>query len=308
MTLTIENIHKSFGAKQVLKGISLEATPGSPFALLGRNGAGKTTLIRIIMGVFGSDEGRVLLDGQPIDRRKLSMGYLPEERGLYPKKIILDQLVYLAALKGLSRDKAIPRIDDLLTRMDMFAYRGKRLDTLSKGNQQKIQLVATLVVDPDILVLDEPFSGFDPVNAALFEDIIREETQRGKIIFLSSHQMNYIEEFCDDLAILRDGQIALSGRLRELRRSYPRDRIVLSSRQADAIAPFCLKLPYVTDVAAEEHRVTITLSRADDKSALLTALIGQEFDLDEVAVFEPSLHDIFVDYTTAAAGAEVTRS
>ena len=195
MVLELKNIHKSFGEKQVLKGISLTAESGKAFGLLGRNGAGKTTSIRILMDVFPADSGEVLFNGAPIDYGKVQFGYLPEERGLYPKKKIIDQLVYFAELKGMGRSEAVKSVDYWLDRLGMQEARNKRLDTLSKGNQQKIQLVTALAHDPQIVILDEPFSGLDPVNAMLLKDVVKEEIGRGKIVLFSSHQMNYIEEF-----------------------------------------------------------------------------------------------------------------
>ena len=179
MILELQNISKSFGEKQVLRGISFSAEGGRAFGLLGRNGAGKTTAIRILMGVFPADSGAVLLDGKPIDHKRVGIGYLPEERGLYPKKIILDQLVYFAELKGMTKKDAVSAVDYWLERLGMSEYRQKRLDTLSKGNQQKIQLVTALAHDPAIVILDEPFSGLDPVNAMLLKDVVREEIAKG---------------------------------------------------------------------------------------------------------------------------------
>lgn len=199
MQLELRDIHKSFGEKQVLTGVSLSAQSGRAFGLLGRNGAGKTTTIRILMDVFPSDSGEVTIDGRPIDYAKIGIGYLPEERGLYPKKKIIDQLVYFAELKGMSYAAAVKSIDYWLGRLEMSEYRNKRLDTLSKGNQQKIQLITAIAHNPEIVILDEPFSGLDPVNAMLLKDVVREEIANGKIVLFSSHQMNYIEEFCDAL-------------------------------------------------------------------------------------------------------------
>ena len=197
MLLELRDICKSFGEKQVLKGISFKAQSGKAFGLLGRNGAGKPTTIRILMNVFPPDSGEVLIDGKPLDYDRIGIGYLPEERGLYPKKTILDQLVYFSVLKGMSRKQAVSAIDMWLERLEMTEYRNRRLDTLSKGNQQKIQLITALAHDPDIIILDEPFSGLDPVNAMMLKDVVREQLQKGKIVLFSSHQMSYIEEFCD---------------------------------------------------------------------------------------------------------------
>ena len=236
MVLELRNIEKSFGEKRVLCGISFSAEGGRAFGLLGRNGAGKTTAIRILMGVFPADSGEVLLDGKPIDHRRVGIGYLPEERGLYPKKIILDQLVYFAELKGMKKKDAVMAVDYWLERLGMTEYRNKRLDTLSKGNQQKIQLVTALAHDPDIVILDEPFSGLDPVNAMLLKDVVREQIAKGKILLFSSHQMGYIEEFCDSIAIIHAGNVSITGDLREIKRAYVRDRLLVSTPTPDAIA------------------------------------------------------------------------
>ena len=202
MILELKNIEKSFGDKKVLTGVSFKAEGGKAFGLLGRNGAGKTTSIRILMDVFPANSGEVLIDGHPIDYSKIGIGYLPEERGLYPKKIIIDQLTYFAELKGMSHKAAVQSIDYWLGRLGMTEYRNKKLETLSKGNQQKIQLITALAHDPDIIILDEPFSGLDPVNAMLLKDVVKEQIAKGKIVLFSSHQMSYIEEFCDSIASL----------------------------------------------------------------------------------------------------------
>ena len=235
MRLEIKDVHKSFGEKKVLNGISFAADSGKAFGLLGRNGAGKTTTIRILMDVFPADSGEVMLDGQAIDHHKVGIGYLPEERGLYPKKKIIDQLVYFSELKGMKYADAVKAIDYWLERLGMTEHRNKRLDTLSKGNQQKIQLVTALAHDPQIVVLDEPFSGLDPVNAMLLKDVVREEIARGKIVLFSSHQMNYIEEFCDSIAILNSGHVVLSGDLHDIKRNYTRDKLILRSENAGQI-------------------------------------------------------------------------
>ncbi len=302
MRLTAENITKSFGAKQVLKGIDLGVESGRALGLLGRNGAGKTTMIRIIMQVFPADSGRVLLDGKPLDTNQIKIGYLPEERGLYPKKVILEQLLYFAALRGVSARQAKKDALRLLDRLGMGEYANKKLDTLSKGNQQKIQLIATLICDPQIVILDEPFSGLDPVNAMLLEDLVKECIQQGKIVFFSSHQMNYVEEFCNEIAILNQGKIVLSGNIREIKRGYERNRLLISTRQAENVRQWASALPaeLVTQVGEQEGDLLITLSDAGQKDAFLSALTAQGFDIDGFRVYEPSLNDIFVSYTEGA--------
>ena len=296
MILELKNIDKSFGEKEVLKGVSFVAEGGKAFGLLGRNGAGKTTSIRILMNVFPANSGEVLIDGKPIDYNKIGIGYLPEERGLYPKKLIIDQLVYFAELKGMSAKDAVKAVDYWLSRLGMTEYRNKRLDTLSKGNQQKIQLITALAHDPDIVILDEPFSGLDPVNAMLLKDVVKEQISKGKIVLFSSHQMSYIEEFCDSIAIINAGKVAISGDLHEIKRTYPRDKIVVSTG-----APEKIKAD-LGDICTEREDGTllIQLASPDEKQSMMKRLV-ESYDIDEVKVFEPSLNDIFVEY----AGAQV---
>ena len=296
MILELKNIEKSFGEKKVLTGVSFKAEGGKAFGLLGRNGAGKTTSIRILMDVFPANSGEVLIDGQPIDYNKIGIGYLPEERGLYPKKIIIDQLTYFAELKGMSRKAAVQSIDYWLGRLGMTEYRNKRLDTLSKGNQQKIQLITALSHDPDIVILDEPFSGLDPVNAMLLKDVVKEQISKGKIVLFSSHQMSYIEEFCDSIAILNNGVVALHGDLHDIKRDYPRDRLVVRTETPDAIiADFGSSCTVM-----ENGDLMIRMCSPSEKKATMTRLI-EAYDIDEVKVYEPSLNDIFVEYAGDAA-------
>ena len=291
MLLELKNIDKSFGQKEVLKGVSFSVEGGKAFGLLGRNGAGKTTTIRILMNVFPANRGEILLDGKPIDYDKIGIGYLPEERGLYPKKLIIDQLVYFAELKGMSAKNAVRAVDYWLARLGMTEYRNKRLDTLSKGNQQKIQLITALAHDPHIVILDEPFSGLDPVNAMLLKDVVKEQIAKGKIVLFSSHQMSYIEEFCDSIAIINAGRVALHGDLYEIKRNYPRDRLVVSTTSPDSVR---------TDfgdacTVSENGTLLIRLGDPSEKQAVMRRLV-ENYDVDEVKVFEPSLNDIFVEY------------
>lgn len=293
MKLEMKNIQKSFGEKQVLKGVSFTAEGGKAFGLLGRNGAGKTTSIRILMDVFPANEGQVLFDGEPIDYTKVRFGYLPEERGLYPKKKIMDQLVYLAELKGMSHKGAVQSVNHWLERLGMAEYKNKRLDTLSKGNQQKIQLITALAHDPQVIILDEPFSGLDPVNAMLLKDVVKEEIAKGKIVLFSSHQMNYIEEFCDSIAILNGGRMVLTGDLHEIKRNYPRNRLVVRSQEYRKMAKdfgVCCR-------QGENEELILTLSSPDQKQDVMRQLITT-YDVDEIKVYEPSLNDIFVEYAS----------
>jgi ABC-2 type transport system ATP-binding protein len=291
MILELKNVEKSFGEKEVLKGISFTAESGKAFGLLGRNGAGKTTTIRILMNVFSANAGEILIDGKPIDYRDIQLGYLPEERGLYPKKPILDQLVYFAELKGMSSKNAIKAVDYWLERLGMSEYRNKRLDTLSKGNQQKIQLVTALAHDPHIVILDEPFSGLDPVNAMLLKDVVKEQIKKDKIVLFSSHQMSYIEEFCDSIAIINDGKSVLHGDLREIKRNYVRDKLLVYTPTPEKIQADFVSACQST----EDGGLLIRLNTPNEKQSVMQRLV-ENYDVDKIMVFEPSLNDIFVEY------------
>lgn len=302
MRLQTENLTKSFGEKQVLKGVSFAVESGRALGLLGRNGAGKTTTIRIIMQVFSPDSGKVLLDGMPLHTDRVKIGYLPEERGLYPKKPILEQLLYFGKLGGLSKKQAAAQAERLLARLGMAEYRDKRLDTLSKGNQQKIQLVATLITDPDIVILDEPFSGLDPVNAKLLKDLVKEMIAEGKLVLFSSHQMNYIEEFCNDIVILHDGKAVLSGDIGEIKRGFDRRTVEIVTTESNAVMSFLQKhkSEAVQKAEASENLVTVTLARAEDKAVLYALLADCADKIDAFRVKEPTLNEIFVHYTEDA--------
>lgn len=292
MVLEFKEIEKSFGDLKVLKRVSFSAQSGKAFGLLGRNGAGKTTSIRIMMNVFSQDGGEVLIDGQKIDYKKVKFGYLPEERGLYPKKKISEQLIYFAVLNGLSYKEAVDSVNYWLERLGMSEYKNKRLDSLSKGNQQKIQLITALAHNPDIVILDEPFSGLDPVNAMLLKDVVKEVIAKNKIVIFSSHQMNYIEEFCDSIAILNGGQIAICGDLYDIKRNYPRNKLVVRSVDSDKIQAEC---GLACEKGEAQGEIIIMLPDAADKKAIMQKLT-EKYDIDEIKIFEPSLNDIFVEH------------
>lgn len=299
MLLSINSVTKSFGDKQVLKGISFSTTSGKALGLLGRNGAGKTTMIRIIMNVFGADSGNVTLDGEPIDFKKIRIGYLPEERGLYPKKKIMEQLIYFAALQGVDKKSATHQADKLFKKLNIEEYKNVRLDTLSKGNQQKVQLIATLICNPDIIILDEPFSGLDPVNASLLKEIVKDLIADNKLVLFSSHQMNYIEEFCDDIIILSGGQIAISGSIHDIKRSYARNIIEIKTEEPSKIADYLnsANAEFIKRVSTNENLVTVTLQNDECKNNLFELLSKLGNHVDSVAVKEPTLNEIFVSFT-----------
>ncbi len=300
MLLEVKDITKSFGEKQVLKGVSFSAESGSALGLLGRNGAGKTTTIRIIMQLFSPNSGSVLIDGKPVDLKSVNIGYMPEERGLYPKKKVIEQLIFFGELRGLSKSEAKANAKKLLNRLHMEEYENVKLSTLSKGNQQKIQLVATLVSDPDIVILDEPFSGLDPVNAILLKDVVRELISDGKIVIFSSHQMNYIEEFCDNIVILNEGKISVSGNIKEIKRSYTNNKVAIETEDKEEalklfMAENCVKTTELTDSG-----ILVELVEWSEIKDIMSVLSDSKINVQSVSMYEPTLNDIFVDYTDSA--------
>jgi len=299
MQLTLTEIRKTFGLAEVLKGISLTAETGSAFGLLGRNGAGKTTTIRIVMRVFPADSGEVRVDGQQIAESSRTFGYLPEERGLYPKKKIGDQLAYIGMLRGMNKTDAYNAARRWLKRLKMEAHENAILATLSKGNQQKIQLCAALINDPDIVILDELFSGLDPVNAGMLKDVLSEQIDSGRIVLFSSHEMNYVEEFCNNIAIMNQGEIVLDGNLRQIKRGYDRTKIFVAVDEALGSSADVLARLNQADlflaVEPDTDGAVVKLRASKDKDRLLSALCAAGIGIERFDVLEPSLEEIFIE-------------
>ena len=299
MRLEVKNLKKSFGETEVLHGVSFSVESGRALGLLGRNGAGKTTTIRILMDVFKANSGSVTMDGKIFSTKEYKIGYLPEERGLYPKKTVGEQLVYLAMLRGSSAKEAKEQMRKWLERMGVSEYENRKLETLSKGNQQKVQLAQTLLCNPDLVFLDEPFSGLDPVNSQILKDVIKEQIAEGKLVVFSSHQMSYVEEFCDDIAILNRGEVVLSGDLKEIKLEFGKDRLVLS---ALGISPKELAQILERDFSellelekVQKNQVIIRKKQENGKLEILKRLIEHGIDLEFFGLYEPSLNDIFVE-------------
>ena len=298
MKLELKNIKKSFEEKEVLHGVSFSVESGKALGLLGRNGAGKTTTMRIIMDVFRANEGEVLLDGEKFKPDGSQVGYLPEERGLYPKKVVKEQMMYLAMLRGMTKKQALKSTTKWLERLQVSEYTDKKLETLSKGNQQKVQLAATLVGEPEIVILDEPFSGLDPVNSQILKDVITELISEGRIVIFSSHQMSYVEEFCEDIAIINHGDVVLAGNLDDIKEEYGKGRKILSANNYDleALKELCetkladkVKVLFVT-----KHYVVLDVNEGVDQWQILDALKTLDVDVKTFGAYEPSLNDIFV--------------
>lgn len=303
MSLIVNHLSKSYGSKLVVDDLSFEITNPGVYALLGTNGAGKTTSIRIILGMLAKDGGEVLWKSKPLDAVNTNIGYLAEERGLYPKYSLLDQLLYFAKLRNVNRSTALDRIHYWSDRLQVNEYvfppkvKGKtskanRADQLSKGNQQKIQLMAALISDPELLILDEPLSGLDPVNTDLFKSIIREEISKNKYLIMSSHQMPVIEEFCSDITIMNRGKTALHGNLNEIKKGYGRVNLLVKSDLdiSSYISNFNLNI--VNKTPSEYH-----LKVTSEKQAMefLSAMIKDNIPIIKFELREPSLHEIFIE-------------
>ena len=299
MRLEVKDIHKSFGEKEILKGISFSVESGRALGLLGRNGAGKTTTIRTLMDVFHANSGEILLDGKTFNPRKVQIGYLPEERGLYPKREVLEQMVYLARLRGIGRKQAQENAKKWLARLEVAQYEKVLLETLSKGNQQKVQLASTLVCNPDIVILDEPFSGLDPVNSQILQDVVKELIADGKIVIFSSHQMSYVEEFCEDIVMINHGEVVLDGNLSEIKKEYGKNQLVISAVNQSLDELKTLLTSQFSDLVEVTGRtkndLIVKLISEAGRMQLLQRLSAMDtLEIEHLETYKPSLNDIFV--------------
>ena len=288
--IEVEHIFKRFGSLMAVDDVSFEVEAGEIFGLLGPNGAGKTTLIRIILDIFKPDSGNVaILSGAMTEEKKNRIGYLPEERGLYQDIPLERCLVYLASLKGLSEMDARDRIESYLERFDLADHRRKKIKDLSKGMQQKAQLIATLVHRPDLIIIDEPFSGLDPLNTQMIKDLLVEERNRGVTIVMSTHQMHQVEELCDRLVLINQGRVVLYGALEEIRRRY----------EARAVLVRCQNpLPAVIAGAAGRERLNgvtkLILAQGATPQDVLRSLIEQDGIIEQFEIAIPTLDEIFI--------------
>ena len=298
MKLEVRNIRKSFGEKEVLHGISFEVESGTALGLLGRNGAGKTTTMRILMDVFKSNSGEILLDGKPFEPAKQKIGYMPEERGLYPKRIVQEQMVYLAKLRGMSKAEAVKSSKKWLEKLEIEEYANRKLETLSKGNQQKVQLAATLVSEPDIIILDEPFSGLDPVNSQILKDVVNEMIEEGRLVIFSSHQMSYVEEFCENIVVINHGDVVLKGELKNIKKEYGKNRMILACEDLSVEEMKKLIRDKFTDLVKvtgeNKEEVILELEEGKSKAEFMEALLKEKLNVAKFGNYEPSLNEIFV--------------
>ncbi len=290
--LILKDVSKTFAGKLVVDKISLTLDQPGVYGLLGTNGAGKTTTIRMLLGIITKDSGEITWNGAPVDRKTVNFGYLPEERGVYPKVKIIDQLMYFAELKGMSREAAMSSIQNWAKRLRVEDYLPMPAEKLSKGNQQKIQFMTAIIHDPDLVVLDEPFSGLDPVNTEILKNIIIDLVKHGKYIIMSAHQMATIEEFCSDVLILNQGKTVLQGNLKTIKSTYPANRVEIDVDQD--IEKYIKKLHLeIENVKNQQYTLKIT----DETQAhqLLSQLVADDVKVNKFEIMKPTLNDIFIE-------------
>ncbi len=299
MGLTVRGVSKAFGDKKAVDDLSFEMERPGVFGLIGTNGAGKTTTIRMILGMMNKDEGEILWNGEPLDRGRVRVGYMPEERGIYPKIQVAEQLIYFGELRGMKRSEAAAAAEGWMERLGVTEYRNMPAEKLSKGNQQKVQLISTVIHDPELLFLDEPFSGLDPINTDVFRRVLGELMDEGKYIIMSSHQMATVEEYCENLVILHRGQTLLQGNLRAIKEGYGHTNLSVicgDMERADALAQqHGLQM---LEKRADAHEFKIT---GDEMAhAYLRAMVDEGLYPERFEIREPSLHEIFVEKVGSA--------
>ena len=292
-TLVLEHVSKSFGEFAAVSDLSLQVRPGRVFGLIGPNGAGKTTTIRMIVNITVPDSGRIELFGQQMNTALQDrIGYLPEERGLYKRMKVGEQLRFFAELKDLRGKEAEARIDNWLEKLQLTAWKEKRTKELSKGMQQKVQFITSVIHDPDLVILDEPFSGLDPVNVDLMKETILEQKAAGKTIILSTHQMEIAEKLCDDVCMINKSRKVLDGKLREIRRSFSRNAVALQFEGGDGL----LNDPaLVANIRQKGEDFEVLLVPGKNPQELLRRLVDAGVAVSKFELVEPSLHDIFIE-------------
>lgn len=292
MGLKLENVSKKFVGKQAVDNISFEVNKPSVFGLLGTNGAGKTTTIRMLLGIIKKDTGEITWNGKKVERKHVNFGYLPEERGVYPKTKIYDQLMYFAKLKGMNTKQADESIKKWAKVLKVEEYIPMPAEKLSKGNQQKIQFMTAIIHDPELIVLDEPFSGLDPVNTEILKNVIIDLVSKGKYIIMSSHQMTSIEEFCTDILILNKGKTVIKGNLKEIKDTYKANRLEVSvDRNIDKyIEEFDMNIEF-----SKNNEYSIKINSEEKAHQLLKKLISENIEVNKFEIKKPTLNDIFIE-------------
>ena len=292
MGLKLENVSKKFVGKQAVDNISFEVDKPGVFGLLGTNGAGKTTTIRMLLGIIKKDTGEITWNGKKVERKSVNFGYLPEERGVYPKTRIYDQLMYFAKLKGMKQKDADEAIKKWAKVLKVEEYIPMPAEKLSKGNQQKIQFMTAIIHNPELIVLDEPFSGLDPVNSEILKNVIIDLVKEGKYIIMSSHQMASIEEFCTDILILNKGKTVLKGNLKEIKEKYKANRLELSTdKNIDKyIKEFNMEIEF-----SKNNEYSIKIDSEEKAHQLLEKLVTNHIEVDKFEIKKPTLNDIFIE-------------
>jgi ABC-2 type transport system ATP-binding protein len=304
--LAIEHLRKRFGEVQALDDLTMAVGKGEVFGFLGANGAGKTTTMRIVLGFLRADSGTVTWDGRPaIELPRRTWGYMPEERGLYLRMPVLEQLVFFASLYGVPRAHARDEALDWLARFRIADLADRKAESLSKGNQQKVQYIATILHDPDILLMDEPFAGLDPVNVALLKAAFLEMRDRGKTIVFSTHQLEQAEELCDAVAIIDHGRIVTTGPTREVKRSTGH-QVVRVATDGDGDARWLMSLPHVTVTRPGQDYTELRVDTGADPQAVLRAAVSRGKDVLRFEVADPSLEEVFVERVGALEHEERT--
>ena len=292
MGLKLENVSKKFVGKQAVDNISFEVDKPGVFGLLGTNGAGKTTTIRMLLGIIKKDTGDITWNGKPVERKNVNFGYLPEERGVYPKTKIYDQLMYFAKLKGMKNSDADTAIKKWSKVLKVEEYLQMPAEKLSKGNQQKIQFMTSIIHDPELIVLDEPFSGLDPVNTEILKNVIIDLVSQGKYIIMSSHQMASIEEFCTDILILNKGKTVLKGNLKEIKDTYKANRLEISANKNidKFIEEFNMNIEF-----SKNNEYSIKIDSEEKAHQLLEKLVSNNIEINKFEIKKPTLNDIFIE-------------
>lgn len=301
MLLEIKNVVKDYASHRALDHVSLSIPKGKIFGLLGPNGAGKTSLIRIINQITGPDSGEIMFDGEQLAPKHIErIGYLPEERGLYKKMKIGEQMLYLAQLKGLSKKESTDRINHWFEKLDILSWWDKKVEDLSKGMQQKVQFVATVLHEPDLIILDEPFSGFDPVNASLIKDEILELNRKGATIIFSTHRMESVEELCDHIALINRSQKILDGNIHDIKNKYKNQTYKIELQGiTDEKSIRIENLYLLKSLEQTENKITITIKLNQDISInqVLTKLLPLA-EIHQIQEIVPSINDIFIEQVT----------
>ncbi len=292
MGLKLRNVSKTFAGKKAVDNISLEINTPGVYGLLGSNGAGKSTTIRMILGILKKDEGEISWNGKQVNRKSVNFGYLPEERGIYPKTKVFDQLMYFAELKGMNKNDAKESIEKWAKKLKVEEYLNMTAEKLSKGNQQKIQFMTAIIHNPELIILDEPFSGLDPVNSEILKNIIIELVESGKYVIMSSHQMVTIEEFCSNILILKEGKTILQGNLKEIKDSYPANRVEIHVNQNidNYIKEYGLE-----NINEKNNEYIIKITEEGTAHKLLNKLILDGVKVSKFEIMKPTLNDIFIE-------------